>query len=191
MLLLDKGIAITKEDKFRNQQVIVTIAVPVGKIININKRLGWRNWEHFNGPWRSAEWDWDASWDEDEVDGWENHYGEDLVMRSDGLYTLDGKPADRNINDEHREENNNDWDDDNNRTLPGDSIEGYRYEQTQKSIDSLNALKDKQMQKVKDSLKEVKEQIDRKLEKLENRDSLSTEAYLQLNDRRYDFVLDI
>jgi hypothetical protein len=69
MLLLDKGIAITKEDKFRNQQVIVTIAVPVGNVININKKLGWRNWEHFNGPWNSAEWDWDASWDEDEVDG--------------------------------------------------------------------------------------------------------------------------
>ncbi len=44
---------------------------------------------------------------------------------------------------------------------------------------------------VKDSLKEVKEQIDRKLEKLENTDSLSTEAYLQLNDQRYGFVLDI
>ncbi len=191
MLLLDKGIAITKEDKFRNQQVFVTIAVPVGKVININKKLGWRNWEHFNGPWRSDEWDWDASWDEDEVDGWENHYGEDLVMRSDGLYTLDGKPADRDINNEYRRENDNDWNEENNRTLPGDSIEGYRYEQTQKSIDSLNGIKDKQMQKVKDSLKEVKEQIDRTLEKLENKEAFNTEAFLQLNDQPYDFVVDI
>jgi phage shock protein PspC (stress-responsive transcriptional regulator) len=191
MLLLDKGIAITKEDKFRNQQVIVTIAVPVGKIINVNRKLGWRNWEHFNGPWRSAEWDWDASWDEDEVNGWENHYGEDLVMRSDGLYTLDGKPADRNINDEYRREDHNDWDEENNRTSPNDSIEGYRYEQTQKSIDSLNLIKEKQMQKVKDSLKEVKEQIDRTLEKLENKDAVNTEAFLPLNDQRYDFVVDI
>jgi hypothetical protein len=29
--MLAKGIAITKKDKFRNQSVILTIAVPVGK----------------------------------------------------------------------------------------------------------------------------------------------------------------
>jgi len=32
-LNIDKGIAINKTDKFRNQHVIVTIAVPVGKRI--------------------------------------------------------------------------------------------------------------------------------------------------------------
>jgi predicted dinucleotide-binding enzyme len=39
VLMIDKGITITRQDKFRNQQVIVTVAVPVGKVININKRF--------------------------------------------------------------------------------------------------------------------------------------------------------
>ncbi len=40
-LLLDKGIAINTTDKFRNQRVIVTIAVPVGKKILIRENAGW------------------------------------------------------------------------------------------------------------------------------------------------------
>ena len=39
-LFLDKGIAITKQDKFRNQHVIMTIAVPIGKRIKITNK-GW------------------------------------------------------------------------------------------------------------------------------------------------------
>ncbi|HMK02665.1 MAG TPA: PspC domain-containing protein, partial [Ferruginibacter sp.] len=41
ILLLDKGIAINKADKFRNQMVIITVYVPVGKQIRINKGIGW------------------------------------------------------------------------------------------------------------------------------------------------------
>ena len=39
-LFLDRGIAITKKDKFRNQHVIMTIAVPVGKRFKITNK-GW------------------------------------------------------------------------------------------------------------------------------------------------------
>ena len=39
VLYIDRGITITRQDKFRNQQVIVTVAVPIGKIINISTRL--------------------------------------------------------------------------------------------------------------------------------------------------------
>jgi len=39
-LLLDRGIAITNKDKFRNQHVIMTIAVPVGKRFKITNK-GW------------------------------------------------------------------------------------------------------------------------------------------------------
>jgi phage shock protein PspC (stress-responsive transcriptional regulator)/heme/copper-type cytochrome/quinol oxidase subunit 2 len=42
LLYLDKGIAINKTDKFRNQHIIMTIAVPIGKRIKINNR-GWRH----------------------------------------------------------------------------------------------------------------------------------------------------
>ena len=40
LLYLDRGIAITKQDKFRNQHVIMTIAVPIGKRIKITNK-GW------------------------------------------------------------------------------------------------------------------------------------------------------
>jgi len=43
-LLLDKGIAISKNNKFRNQHIIMTIAVPVGKRIKISNN----NWRQFN-----------------------------------------------------------------------------------------------------------------------------------------------
>jgi hypothetical protein len=39
-LLLDRGIAITAKDKFRNQHVIMTIAVPLGKRFKITNK-GW------------------------------------------------------------------------------------------------------------------------------------------------------
>jgi hypothetical protein len=44
LLYLDKGIAITKNNKFRNQHVIMTIAVPVGKRIKIANQ----NWQQVN-----------------------------------------------------------------------------------------------------------------------------------------------
>jgi phage shock protein PspC (stress-responsive transcriptional regulator) len=44
VLLLDKGIGIHKSNKFRNQHIIMTIAVPVGKRIKISNN----NWRQFN-----------------------------------------------------------------------------------------------------------------------------------------------
>lgn len=40
VLYLDRGIAINKNDKFRNQHIIMTIAVPIGKRIKITNK-GW------------------------------------------------------------------------------------------------------------------------------------------------------
>jgi len=41
LMYLDRGIAINKNDKFRNQHIIMTIAVPIGKRIKISNN-GWR-----------------------------------------------------------------------------------------------------------------------------------------------------
>jgi hypothetical protein len=183
ILLIDKGIAITKQDKFRNQQVIVTVAVPVGKVINISKRISYTRWEHFNGPWHDGDWEWgwDSDWDREEVGGWQNHYDEDLVMKADGLYTLDGKRAD--FRSEH------DWDNEPEAPEP-DKPNGYRYEETQKAIDSLNILKEKQLQKMKDSLKKEKDEIDKNLEKLENKTAAKEAVYSWPVDHR-DFIVTI
>ncbi len=67
-LKIDKGIAINKIDKFRNQHVIITIAVPVGKRIKVNSETYWNHnsrmtigynnnndWDDYNGNYSSDE----------------------------------------------------------------------------------------------------------------------------------------
>ena len=67
-LKIDKGIAINKVDKFRNQHVIITIAVPVGKRIKVKSETYWNHnsrmtigynnnndWDDFNGNYSSEE----------------------------------------------------------------------------------------------------------------------------------------
>jgi phage shock protein PspC (stress-responsive transcriptional regulator) len=99
-LFLDKGIAINKTDKFRNQHVIMTIAVPVGKRfkitnkgwaqvnVRVNKN-GWRSETHsgfmindgFDGD------DWDRNIDTESFD-----YDHDVeyIMTPTGLERVDG-----------------------------------------------------------------------------------------------------
>ena len=101
VLTLNKGIAINREQKFRNQHVYVTVAVPVGKKIiidgsvtdwNGNIQFGfhnddyWRNYDHWNGDEREYDWDHDVEY----------------LMTKDGLKRADGK-----INDNDDDGNNN------------------------------------------------------------------------------------
>ncbi|MEO6328053.1 MAG: PspC domain-containing protein [Ginsengibacter sp.] len=189
LLFIDRGITITRQDKFRNQQVTITIAVPVGKIINVNKKFRDMRWEHFNGPWNNGDWNWDSDWDKGEVRGWQKHYSEDLIMKADGLYTLDGKAADKDYHNNEYDDNR-EWNDDNNRSKP-DTTHGYRYEETQKSIDSLRMIQNRQIQLMKDSLKKAKDQIEKNLEKLETKSVAKEEAYIKFNNQKSDFIVHI
>ncbi len=184
-LFLDRGIPITEQDKFRNQQVVVTISVPVGKRIIINKRVGWGNWENFRFPWseNGDNYDWD-----NESYSWYGHQGEELIMHEDGLYTLDGKRTNEDWGQHRRtmyrkigpnkikvtiDENDND-------------NPGYRYDQTQKTIDSLRVIKEKQVQKLKDSLQKKKEELEKKLEKIDQNTSADA-----ITGKKFDFILSI
>ena len=94
-LLLDKGIAITPVDKFRNQQIIITIAVPVGKKILIKENSGWSwktndrinfglNTNHgFNFGINNDSWDEWKNEDGERAYHW-NHNVE-YIMTADGL----------------------------------------------------------------------------------------------------------
>ena len=73
VLALYKGITINKTDKFRNQRIVITIAVPVGKRILIDDKIGWKRnvYIGFNNDWdnhwrgkdfyNDDEQDWDAN----------------------------------------------------------------------------------------------------------------------------------
>ena len=69
LLVLEKGIAINKFDKFRNQQVMITIYVPVGKQIMVNDNVGWGNEVHFGSSWEN---DWNLDMDHLER-GWDRN----------------------------------------------------------------------------------------------------------------------
>ncbi len=163
VLLLDKGIAINKTDKFRNQMVIITVYVPVGKQIRINKGIGWpvhigsRNWDN--------EWN-NEYYDSEEDIRWQPEV--DYIMKADGLYTLEGKKADgwndrkadtKKSKRNYRTDNNDD---------------GYRYNEYDRKADSLRSLDEIKRQKRIDSIEKVQEKLDSMKESVEK--TIGTDA---------------
>lgn len=64
-ILLPKGFAISRNEKFRNQQVLIVIEVPVGKKIEISNRVD--DFHYFTVNFnRRGGWnvEWDSHWDE-------------------------------------------------------------------------------------------------------------------------------
>jgi phage shock protein PspC (stress-responsive transcriptional regulator) len=161
VLLMDKGIAINKTDKFRNQRVVLTIYVPVGKRIKIDKSVNGFNDVHFGKDWDNGEWYYDS--DSDAQD-WKN--GVEYKMGADGqLYTLKGVPAVKKgstkvtINSSGIEVIT---DDSNN------SEDNYRYNNGEpvNKIDSMKVKLENEKQKIKDSLEKAKQKIEKQLEKI-------------------------
>ncbi len=97
-LIFDRGIPVTKDDKFRNQSVYVTIYVPVGKRIYVGDNIGWGNDFHIDFGHDVDDWNWRRN-----NDGYDWSNDVEYIMTKDGL-----KPTHPST-----EDNNND-DDDNN-----------------------------------------------------------------------------
>ncbi len=182
ILLLDKGLAINKTDKFRNQFIVITVYVPVGKQIRVNS--GIENNVHVRFGSR------DDNWDNDYYDGnddlrWEHDV--DYIMKADGLYTLNGKKADgsndrdntkikiKNGSIDIRSGNTsthigsdgiivNDDDGDGNSS----DKNNYRYNEYDKKTDSIKKVIDIKRQQKIDSINTEKEKLDKMKEKLEN-----------------------
>lgn len=154
ILLLEKGIAINKVDKFRNQVVTITVYVPVGKQIRVNKGIGW--------PVHIGNRNWDDNWNDDYYDSeedirWQSDV--DYIMKTDGLYTLDGRRADGwNDRDNGKKKDRN-----------SNNGKGYRYDEFDKKADSLRNVEEIRRQKKLDSLEKEQQKIDSAKEKIENR----------------------
>jgi phage shock protein PspC (stress-responsive transcriptional regulator) len=109
MLYLDRGIGINKIDKFRNQHIIMTIAVPIGKRIKITNK-GWSQTNiNINGRGIrtgtidriSSDDDWYDEWNEP----WDNESypfekGIEYKMTKTGLESLSPNDTDDNRSDE-------------------------------------------------------------------------------------------
>jgi phage shock protein PspC (stress-responsive transcriptional regulator) len=161
-LVIDKGIAITRKDKFRNQRIVLTVYVPVGKQIRVDRSVGWGQQISF-GPWDNNDWDIDF---EGLEHGWDHNI--DYIMRADGLFDLDGNPADTWKHQKEKVDKNGIRMQDGDRINDGDE-ENYRYDKNSPAakIDSLKLKLDNEQKRIKDSLQKVKERIDKQLEKME------------------------
>jgi phage shock protein PspC (stress-responsive transcriptional regulator) len=160
ILMMDKGIAINKTDKFRNQRVVLTIYVPAGKRIKIDRSMVWFNNVHFGND-NYDNWYYES---DDEAQDWRT--GIEYIMKEDGrLYNLDGSPATRsrstrvNINSNGVEV----------ITDENDNNDNYRYNSNEPAgkIDSMQMKLNKEKQRVKDSLEKVKQKIEQQLEKID------------------------
>ncbi len=164
LLQLEKGIAINKVDKFRNQAVIITVYVPVGKQIRINSRTIGSQVHFGNSNW-DRDWDNDYyDWNNEEDFRWQSDV--DYVMKADGLYTLTGRKAD-GWNDKKRSVNN-----DYNRN---DNNDGYRYNDYDKKADSVRRIQEIKRQQRIDSIEREKQKLERAQDSLENTGNISTE----------------
>jgi hypothetical protein len=83
ILLLPQGFSITPNDKFRNQQVLVIVDVPVGKRIFVDANTEGYHWFSINVNRRRRGWniDWNEDWGNSFP--WENNV--EYVMTNDGL----------------------------------------------------------------------------------------------------------
>ncbi len=172
VLLMNKGIAINKTDKFRNQRVVLTVYVPAGKRIKVDNSLGWFNNVHIGRDYNNSDWYYDS---DDDAHDWKT--GVEYKMGQDGrLYNLSGTPASRsgstrvNINRNGVEVITNDNNDDNYRYNNGEPMN---------KIDSMKIKLENEKQKVKDSLEKVKQKIEQQLEKIgDNTDPVPLSATL-------------
>lgn len=101
MLLLSKGIAITANDKFRNQQVIVTIAVPPGKRILINEGNNGGSWGNSMSVHLGINADNFNGWEDDiEAKSYDWRHNVEYVMTQKGLERVNKINAEDDINNE-------------------------------------------------------------------------------------------
>lgn len=173
ILVIDKAIAINKTDKFRNQRVILTVYVPIGKQIKVNKNVGWHNNVKFGGPWSK---DWDNVQFENNETGWDE--GEWYTMTKDGLVNEEGKPANSFKSERLRiDEDGVDFDGSNKRVRinkDGIIIENkngdgsYRYDTVtpKTKFDTLKNNLRIEEKRYRDSLQREKDRIEKQLEKL-------------------------
>jgi phage shock protein PspC (stress-responsive transcriptional regulator) len=136
-LLLPKAFAVSRQEKFRNQQVLVVVEVPIGKRIQIDRDVEDYEWFSINFNRRHG-WDIDNDWDR--TYGWQSDKEyimtpEDGLQRVDkyelrdlksGKFKLKAKDGDTEIQIEGEINSK-------------DTTERYRYHKDRKAVDSVDS----------------------------------------------------
>lgn len=88
-ILLPRGFGISKQEKFRNQQLLIVMEVPVGKKIEINKNVDDYHWFNMR---INRKHGWKNNDNEDWEDDWGDNYGwrtgVEYIMTAQGLQKI-------------------------------------------------------------------------------------------------------
>ncbi|MEJ7768120.1 MAG: PspC domain-containing protein [Chitinophagaceae bacterium] len=135
ILYLPKGFSITQRDKFRNQQVMLVLEVPVGKRVEVDRSVDSYNWFNINMNSRRG---WNIDWDE----RWDNSYywnsNKEYIMTQEGLE----ETAREKRNRDEQNDNESDGGNSGNVNVEGtgqdnNSNEGYRYKDNKSKTDTV------------------------------------------------------
>jgi hypothetical protein len=112
LLYLPYGFTVSRAQHFRNQQVLVAVAIPVGRRILVDKSVGSYRWFNMNLNRRHFRWidNWGRKWKEEDWNDdaelesdWGATYhwdtNKEYVMTSDGLVRTDKKAGDEEENE--------------------------------------------------------------------------------------------
>ena len=160
ILSLYKGIQINTTDKFRNQRMIITIAVPVGKRIKIDDKIGWRT--HLDFGSNNNDWNWSDDFGNEDEMNWETN--KEYIMAAKGLKLID---TNEEIKDDYRRGDNN-----------SDDIKQKRDELKQEIEDKKREMDDKQRE-MDDKKRELKELDEQQREHKLNTDSATEKGKYQ------------
>jgi phage shock protein PspC (stress-responsive transcriptional regulator)/tetrahydromethanopterin S-methyltransferase subunit G len=135
LIYLDRGFALQKGTKFRNQGVTVTIEIPIGKRIII-KRSVVRNLNSFHINTHDGSWDFDEEWS-NYYEDWRSN--EEYIMTAGGLERVNKRKE--YYNGEEHESN--------------DAVENFK-----KSREDLKKEYDKKQKEAEDLKKELDKPVD-------------------------------
>lgn len=140
-LIVNKGIAITSTDKFRNQRLVVTVAVPEGKRININEKEGWGEGFSFHMGNGNNFFDWENDAE-----------GESFWWQPNVEYVMTAKGLDKvyKTNDDNPEDNINE----------GDNTSDETIEQFRKSKEQMEREKEQKIRELQKIEEELQKTID-------------------------------
>ena len=158
LVYLDRGIGINKIDKFRNQHIIMTIAVPIGKRIKITNK-GWSQTNiNINGRGMrtgtidriSSDENWFDEWNEPwDNESYQYERGVEYKMTKDGLVSLSPIEADDDRSDDSKKLDNENLD---------KEIQLQKLKEEREAIkNDIKKLKEEELQKEKIKVVKVNE----------------------------------
>lgn len=134
-LYFDRGIAINKGDKFRNQTIYTTIYVPVGKRIIITDDIGWNNDFHFDFGNDIDDWNWS---NDNDGYGWDHNV--EYVMTADGLKKTHPDVSNDNNDNNDDQQHASPATSDTTRTIHSDTLR-YHYQPAKQDTEPVKKVK--------------------------------------------------